>query len=429
VPTPAPGAQAPQASRRDERIQSSDKWIHSFLAADANRTRRKAHPLTWTLLLCTAVPMSLWNRSEDILRADNAAPAPSSVVADTTSAPSQGAVVPGATTESTTKGSLAGSSVDSASQTPINPATSVDASATTQTPATQSADATPHPLTQLPEKVGRELSIRAIVSGKTMSRRVMVPLKGASVGEVLLSMGIKLSPLDRVSPVPKSNAYSGMTVRVTRVSAPIRKRRVAIPTETRYQPTTAIRSGAQKLVQAGKPGAVEITERVWTLNGKVSQREFVSRRVVAQAQPRIVALGTRSAYMPGQIPYHKRYARSFSLSARGGSPRSRFLSPSGTSFRAVKSMTLVATGYSPDPRENGGYTTTATGLPIGYGAAAVDPRVIPLGTKLYVEGYGYAFACDTGGAIKGHRIDLAYNSYYEANTKGRKKVKVWILGR
>jgi 3D (Asp-Asp-Asp) domain-containing protein len=103
------------------------------------------------------------------------------------------------------------------------------------------------------------------------------------------------------------------------------------------------------------------------------------------------------------------------------------LLPRNASFRATRSISLVATGYSPDPRENGGYTTTATGLPIGYGAAAVDPRVIPLGTKMYVEGYGYAFACDVGGAIKGRRIDLAYDSYYLANTKGRKKVRVWIL--
>jgi 3D (Asp-Asp-Asp) domain-containing protein len=97
-------------------------------------------------------------------------------------------------------------------------------------------------------------------------------------------------------------------------------------------------------------------------------------------------------------------------------------------FRALKHIDLIATGYSPDPRENGGYTVTATGLPIGYGAAAVDPRVIPLGTKLYVEGYGYAFACDVGGAIKGKRIDLAYDTYRIANTKGRRKVRVWILG-
>ncbi|RYG63785.1 hypothetical protein EON80_20510, partial [bacterium] len=52
----------------------------------------------------------------------------------------------------------------------------------------------------------------------------------------------------------------------------------------------------------------------------------------------------------------------------------------------------------------------------------------PLGSKLYIEGYGYGFACDTGGAIKGAHIDLAFDSAGAARRHGRKRVKVWILG-
>jgi 3D (Asp-Asp-Asp) domain-containing protein len=62
-----------------------------------------------------------------------------------------------------------------------------------------------------------------------------------------------------------------------------------------------------------------------------------------------------------------------------------------------------------------------------YGLVAVDPRVIPLGTHLYVEGYGFALAADTGGAIKGNRIDLCYDSVAFANRFGRKKVRVHVL--
>jgi len=58
---------------------------------------------------------------------------------------------------------------------------------------------------------------------------------------------------------------------------------------------------------------------------------------------------------------------------------------------------------------------------------AVDPRIIPLGTRLYIEGYGYAIAGDTGGAIKNFRIDLGYNSRSEAMKFGRREVKVYIL--
>ncbi|GAA3318014.1 hypothetical protein GCM10020331_019070 [Ectobacillus funiculus] len=58
---------------------------------------------------------------------------------------------------------------------------------------------------------------------------------------------------------------------------------------------------------------------------------------------------------------------------------------------------------------------------------AVDPSVIPLGSKVWVEGYGYAIAGDTGGAIKGHRIDVLYPSEAAASSWGRKRVKVRVL--
>jgi 3D (Asp-Asp-Asp) domain-containing protein len=90
-------------------------------------------------------------------------------------------------------------------------------------------------------------------------------------------------------------------------------------------------------------------------------------------------------------------------------------------------LSMSATGYTADPAENGGSSRTATGLRIGKGVAAVDPRYIPLGTRLYIEGYGYAIAADTGRAIKGHRIDLGFDSKRDSNRLGRRKVQVHIL--
>ena len=72
-------------------------------------------------------------------------------------------------------------------------------------------------------------------------------------------------------------------------------------------------------------------------------------------------------------------------------------------------------------------TVEATGSRLKKGIVSVDPRLIPLGTRLYVEGYGYAVADDVGGAIKGHRIDLAYDSRSEALQFGRQTVKVYVL--
>lgn len=92
-------------------------------------------------------------------------------------------------------------------------------------------------------------------------------------------------------------------------------------------------------------------------------------------------------------------------------------------FRETKHMT--ATAYTEADGPGGGYT--ATGMRAKRGVVAVDPNVIPLGTRLYVEGYGFAVAGDTGGAIHGNIIDLCMDHNYEAVNYGRQGVKVYIL--
>lgn len=92
---------------------------------------------------------------------------------------------------------------------------------------------------------------------------------------------------------------------------------------------------------------------------------------------------------------------------------------------AKKTLTLEATAYT-------AHTTTAMGTipvrnPNGLSSVAVDKNVIPLGSKVYVSGYGYAIACDTGSDIVGNRIDLFMNSEAECLSFGRKTVTVYII--
>lgn len=91
----------------------------------------------------------------------------------------------------------------------------------------------------------------------------------------------------------------------------------------------------------------------------------------------------------------------------------------------VDALTMEASAYLPG--DGNGDGITALGIPATYGVAAVDPRVIPLGTRLYVEGYGEAIAADTGGAIKGSKIDLCMESYDDAMSFGRRNVNVYVL--
>jgi peptidoglycan DL-endopeptidase CwlO len=99
--------------------------------------------------------------------------------------------------------------------------------------------------------------------------------------------------------------------------------------------------------------------------------------------------------------------------------------PTVTGHRTGRVLTMVATGYS--PQEPGLNDHTATGMKAQRGVVAVDPSVIPLGTRVYVEGYGNAIAGDTGSAIKGNRIDLCFDTLAECNRYGRRTVKVEIL--
>jgi len=92
-------------------------------------------------------------------------------------------------------------------------------------------------------------------------------------------------------------------------------------------------------------------------------------------------------------------------------------------------LMLKATAYDAGYESNGRWTghPSALGLPLRHGIVAVDPEVIPLGTRLYVEGYGYALAADTGSAIKGDRIDLFMADRDEALAFGVRQVRVYLL--
>lgn len=92
----------------------------------------------------------------------------------------------------------------------------------------------------------------------------------------------------------------------------------------------------------------------------------------------------------------------------------------------ARQVDLIASKYTIDEHDVG--NVTYTGVTVRHGAVAVDPKVIPLGTMLYVEGYGYAVAVDIGGAIKGNRIDLfSWETGKEAYLFGLQPRKVWIL--
>ncbi|MEA1961068.1 MAG: 3D domain-containing protein [Bacillota bacterium] len=104
-------------------------------------------------------------------------------------------------------------------------------------------------------------------------------------------------------------------------------------------------------------------------------------------------------------------------------------SPSTVSRGGSRTITMLATAYCSCYKCNYPYYgyPSYIGLPLAKGIIAVDPNVIPMGTKLYVEGYGEGIAADQGGAIKGNHIDLCFSNHQLALDWGMQNVKVTIL--
>jgi 3D (Asp-Asp-Asp) domain-containing protein len=129
---------------------------------------------------------------------------------------------------------------------------------------------------------------------------------------------------------------------------------------------------------------------------------------------------TRSAIAAAVSTARAAQARSVVVATESAPVSEATASVTQTPTRAVtagRSLTVVATGYA-----LGG--TTATGLPVGWGVAAVDPSVIPLGTHMTVPGYGEAVAADIGGAVRGSVVDLWFPTVAQANAWGRRSVTV-----
>jgi 3D (Asp-Asp-Asp) domain-containing protein len=111
----------------------------------------------------------------------------------------------------------------------------------------------------------------------------------------------------------------------------------------------------------------------------------------------------------------------------GTQTRAALFSSAGAST-GQKTITVLATGYCPCAICNYPYfgQPSYTGLPLRYGIVATDPKVIPMGSKLYIPGYGEGLAADQGNAIQGNRIDLCFSTHQEALNWGMRTVTLTV---
>ena len=219
------------------------------------------------------------------------------------------------------------------------------------------------------------------------------------VGEALAGAGVVLGPLDRTVPPGDTPLTPGMEIEVIRGKEEVVTIEVPVPFQVQRQSDDSLPRGQSKIIQKGREGLAERVVRYLYENGEKVLEGVIAENIIEEPVPQVVAVGTLTT-----------------LASRGGE-----------NLRFKEMLIMEATAYAPDPRCNGVNQYTATGRRARRGVVAVDPRVIPLGTRLYVEGYGNALAADTGGAIKGKKIDLCFDTYEEAIRFGRRQVKVYIL--
>ncbi len=236
-------------------------------------------------------------------------------------------------------------------------------------------------------EVKRAFPVTIICDGKENSMRVQ-PDK---VENLLAKADIVLDEMDRVEPKLDQYIDKPTDIIVIRVCQEVTEEIRQIQYEIVSRKDSSMPTGQKKVVQKGEKGQEKIITTNIIENGKVIASTSKSK-ILKPAKPEIVLIG------------------SMTVASRGGQE-----------FSYANKLRMLATAYTHTGN------LTAMGTKPRAGVAAVDPKVIPLGSRLYIDGYGYARAEDTGGAIKGEKIDLFMETESKVNRFGRRWVTVFIL--
>lgn len=228
----------------------------------------------------------------------------------------------------------------------------------------------------------------------------MIYTSKQTVGEVLAdykeNIGSKYT-LNDITESTKTNAK--MTINITTLKETIVTEMQEIPFGTDTVETDSLVKGEERVILEGITGEATITIKNTYEGTELVSSEEISKVVVAQPVNKIIEVGTADP-----------------------APKA----PTIDGYEYTSAISVTATGYT--PYDAGCSGITATGTVAKKGSIAVDPNIIPYGTELYIPGYGYGIAEDCGGAIKGNKIDLCYETKNEAFSWGRRNVTIYILG-
>ncbi|MGR6837222.1 3D domain-containing protein [Syntrophomonas erecta] len=236
--------------------------------------------------------------------------------------------------------------------------------------------------------VTRAFKVKVIADGETREV-ISTPV---TIKEAIHLAGVELGEKDVVKTLPAKKTTPGQEIEVIRVSEKEEVVEEPVPFGVETTIDNTLEKGLTRTLSQGIDGLARNTIKVIYHNGQEVDRQVVASEVIKEPHNKVVAMGNITSV------------------SRGGQH---------LNFREARYMEASAYTYT-------GYRT-ATGKHPTVGMVAVDPAVIALGTRLYIEGYGFAVASDTGGSIKGDRLDLFMEERNQCLSWGRRKTKVYIL--
>ncbi|MCT4783846.1 MULTISPECIES: 3D domain-containing protein [Exiguobacterium] len=278
------------------------------------------------------------------------------------------------------------------------------------------------------------LAVNLIVEDEAKTLNTMAK----TVEQVLREAGITVSERDTIAPALSTALREGMTITVNTSRDVVQYENRLIPFEIVKEDDDTLEIGQTEVAQVGVPGLERTRYAVTVENGTITNRTETSVEMLQTVRPQIIKIGTKpvpeSSDEPETVPTE---------------PESPFreeaeikiedtpLPEDVLDFSAAKQLLVEATAYTNNPEDTitfdgrvltrSGYDVTDTILYEGMRIIAVDPSIIPLGTRVYVEGFGMAIALDTGSAIKGNIIDIMMDTKEEAVTFGRKPLTIWVI--
>ena len=236
--------------------------------------------------------------------------------------------------------------------------------------------------------IKHSFAVEVVADGKTL----IVQTAPATVQKILDAAGVKLNKQDKINLALDSTLTEPGKIVINRITYGKVEETVAVEPKVVRKPDNDLASGITKVLVNGKAGENSVTYQVVYKDGKPVMKTRVACVATKEVQDKVVAYGT------------------VKTASRGG-----------RQFEFTKVILVRSTAYT----YTGHHTSRGTTPKVG--TVAVDPSVIPLGSKLYIEGYGFATVLDTGGAIDGNEIDVFLENSSDCSHWGVRNTRVYIL--